>query len=896
MCMKIQNILIGILFLLVFSSSAHAAGVVLWEQDFNAGNYNGLTVSSGTWTAASFYLEGGGADNASIYRLQNFNNATLAADQNYQLEYDSYILDSPFGDVVYLATSPNASVTHGYRTYSSTPNCGWGRQNAAATYTFACSAGVWFNIRTTWNNAGTYTTYKNGVAVGTVTDTTYTDGNHMYISSFNGTPGQNQRWDNFRLTLCSAGSCALTPSTTMDANINYPNTLNLAITGAHDFNVTFTDSNFTSDKKYDINIAVHRQITGASTTVVNDLNAYTVCSNMDSNTSVKTCLYSYNFSQFLTPDVNYLADVNISNGFQQLNKTASFAFYVPSLKLSVDYNGFGTDPNTGRKYVNTLNYDVNSTCYSGGTGILQRFINSLNDFNQNVPCNSSPNHTYNSYQHSPNGGNFLIHFLLSDPNAGQTTSTSDLNFYSDTVSPVATLTNTPLNSGFGPTIGDVNLNLRCVDTVSPLVDYNIVKLSTDTNYLTGQFDANTTQTATIPLNSVTETFKGQCTDLAGNTDVDFNVVSIQANCFQLVDETLGTVLSTVDINGFGGLTATSYLTSDVYNFKNTLQNTICFNGSNGDTIRFDMNYSDGTQLFREFNQDILESYDQNIPVCIADQQSFFEQDFTSAKNTPIILRHQLSHCYNMADYTKYAEADALSARAFTIVGPYIMETFDDDGNKVVLAQINGGTPSSIQVDFLKFKIDSVPLNVVDDYLGISLYLTGGAIDSNTLKFSYVNFKNDNIATRISVADNNGVIFDYNEFSNPNLFVVYFDHTLVPIDGNILTVTITKTKEGGGSEVETKYFSLQGIIKGAKGIFGSGEAVGVMVAVIVFIFMFTLAAPKYALGWVGILASLISLVILTLTSQAWYVILLQAIFLTIAIYLSIQYKDVHAGVT
>lgn len=894
MCMKIQNILIGILFLLIFASPAHAAGVVLWEQDFNAGNYNGLTVDSGTWDASAFYLVGGAADNASIYRLQSLNNASLAADQNYELSYDSYIDTSPFGDVVYLAGGPNAGTTQGYRTYSHDPTCGWGKQNAGATYTFACTAGVWFNIRTTWNSAGTYTTYKNGVAVGTQTDVTYTSGTYLYISSFNGIAGQNQRWDNFQLKLCSANSCAVAPATTLDANIVYPNTLNLAVTGPNNFNITFTDSNFTTDKNYTADIAVHRQVGGLSTTVINDLNLFSACTNMDSNATVKTCTYNYNFSQFLTPDVNYFTDVNITNGIQQLNKTATFAFYVPSIKLSVDYNGFQTFG--GKKYVNTLNYDVNGTCYSGGTGILQRFINSTNDVNTNQPCDSLPHHTYGNYQYPINGGNFFIHFLLSDPTAVQSTTSSDLNFYSDITNPIATLTNTPLNSGFGPTIGDVNLNLRCVDAISPKVDFNIVKVSTDVNYLTGQFDANSTHTATIPLDSATQTFSGQCTDLAGNTDVDFNVVSIQVNCFQLVDETLGTALSASDINQFGDLTATSYLTSDVWNFKSGLNPNICFNGSNGDTIRFDLNYSDGTQLFREFNQDILTSYDQNIPVCVADQQSFFEQDFTSAKNTAIVLKHQLSHCFNMADYTKYAEADALSARAFTIVGPYIMETFDDDGNKVVLAQINGGTPSSIQVDFLKFKIDSVPLNVVDDYLGISLYLTGGAVDSNTLKFSYVNFKNDNIATRISVSDDSGEIFDYNEFTNPNLFVVYFDHTLVPIDGNILTVTITKTKTGGGSEVETKYFSLQGIIKGAKGIFGSGEAVGVMLAVIVFIFMFTMAAPKYALGWVGIVASIISLVILTLTSQAWYVILLQAIFLTIAIYLSIQYKDVHAGVT
>lgn len=549
---------------------------------------------------------------------------------------------------------------------------------------------------------------------------------------------------------------------------------------------------------------------------------------------------------------------------------------------------------SGDFYVRDLNYSIEYLCSTGLDANVQRAINDVNDsLYTGLNCNNSLHSFSDDYTHSVEGL-FNIKFYISDSN-NNTSLFSDVNFISDLINPTVDLNNSNTGTGFSATPGTVNLNLTCNDTISPVLDYNV--LHDSNNVFSGTFNDGNTQVIPVAASFAGDNFIGICTDLVGNTASDVNSFDAFVNCFNLVDEQLGTPLTTIDVNEFGDLIATSYLTSDVFNFKSPLATSVCFTSTSSDTIRFDMNYSDGTQLFREFNQEILLNYDQNIPVCIAELQSFFEQDFTSARNTPVVLKQQISQCYNTADYTKYAEGDALSLRAFTVVGPYYMETFDTDGNKVVLSQINGGAPSGIQIDVLKFKLDQVPIQTVDDYLGVSLLLLGNATDSNTLKFFYLNYKEDNIRVNINITDDNGSVFDYNEVTSPNSFVFYFDHTLVPIDGNFLTVTLTKTKDDGTTDIETKIISLQGTIQAAQGVFG-GEAAGIaaIFAIVIFLFGFTMVGAKYALGWVGVIVSIISLIVLTLASQAWYIIWLQAIILIIAIYLAIAYKDQHAAVS
>lgn len=561
--------------------------------------------------------------------------------------------------------------------------------------------------------------------------------------------------------------------------------------------------------------------------------------------------------------------------------------------FTIAYSNYGTDSNMVN-YTNALNYDIDYKCLIGRTGLIRRYTNNVNDLNYVLNCNSVSNPISGTY--TPPSSGFLIDskFSIQDLNFGSQFFSPDQNFIGDINAPIADLNYSASTSSFTMGGGVVQLNLTCFDQTSSQVDYNITD---STSFLNGRFPKNSMQSTNVNVLSSTELFNGRCIDLAGNIGTDFNIVTAQINCFRLVDETLGTALTSGDINALGGMTATSYLTHATYNFKTTNNPNICFTGSGGDTIRFDINYSDGTQIFREFNQNILQNYDANVNVCVADLQSFFEQDFTSSRNTPIVLRHQLSQCFNTADYTKYAEGDALSLRAFTIIGPYYMDTFDSNGNKIVLAQINGGTPSGIQVDVLKFKTEQVPVQIVNDYLGVNLLLLNGATDSNTLKFYYTNIKNDNARLQVSITDDSGVIFTYDELNSPNNFVFYFDHTLVPIDGNFLTVTLTKTKTDTTVETETKVISLQGIIQGAKGVFGDeSQGIAAIFAIVIFLFGFTMVSAKYALGWVGILVTIISLVVLTLSSQAWYIIWLQAVLLIIAIYLAIAYKDQHAAVT
>lgn len=770
--MQTKKIILFTIILLAFAVPTHATSTV-FSDNFNSGSLSGYDQNSGTWTAASFYLDGATFDGGAISH-----SVTMDLNKTYYINFrERPVGNGTVGEFFWFTDQNGIGNISGYDFSLQNGSTRLRRRTNGVITNLVigpgATTGVFHDINIIHKFDGNITVYYDGVFFGQATDTTYNHGSRIVWAVENGaTPNHN--WDD----------------------------VSILSTGAQ------------------------------------------------------------------TGDVN--ANMEVSLG------------------------GYGTDSNTGRKYVNILDANISYVCLAGRSGLIRRYVNNSNDENISLTCDGSTIPITDEYQSVVNGSNFLFKYSIQDLTFGNQFFTSDSNYFVDINAPTADLNNTAAGGGFTQSGGSVTVNLVCRDEVSPRIDFDITRLPDNTNYLHQRSDANTTQSVSIPVNSPSTNFLGTCTDLAGNSSTDLNTVNVQISCFNLVDEISGVQLAGADFNQFTALKATSYLTGATYDFRTPRDANVCFTGRDGDTIRFDINYSDGTQIFREFNQTILTHYDTNVNVCVADTQSFFEQAFDSSQHTPIVLKEAINGCFNTADYTKYANGDALTSHAFTVLAPYYMETFDANGNKIVLAQINGGTPSEIQVDVLKFKLGEVPIGLVNDFLGVSLYIPDGQTDSNTLKIYYVNYQEDNIQTDLTVTDNSSTLFSYTNTASPNVWVNYFDFTTTPVDGNVLTFTLVKTKADMSKTTEVKTFTLRGQEVGGAFVFPAPLAM--LLVFVIFFFGITMVAARFALGWFGIFLSIICLGILAFASQAWYILWYEAVILIIAAYFGIIYKEETAKVT
>lgn len=552
---------------------------------------------------------------------------------------------------------------------------------------------------------------------------------------------------------------------------------------------------------------------------------------------------------------------------------------LPPATADINYSNFTTY--LGKSYTKNLNYLINYTCLTGVDANITRAINDINDLVYTLSCDDTLKQISASYTHNIEGL-FNIKFYLYDNNSLSTSKFSDQNFISDLNKPVADVNFAAISGGFSSSVSQVPLSLKCTDIISPKIFYTIQN-EFDVNLLHAQYDANSTQTLNVDVNTGTNIFEGFCRDLVGDVQTDQNTVEVFSNCFNLVDEQTGVALSNADVNLFTGLTATGYETQEVFNFKSPLATSTCYSSTIADTVRFDLNYSSGTQLYKEFSLEILQDINTSLPVCIADDQDFFEQLFTASQERKVILKNQLSGCYSLVDYTKYALQDTLSHRAFTIQMPYNLQT-DVDGNTVILALINGAIESTINLDVLVFKNQTFSTGLQPDELSVALYVIPPLLDSNTVVIYYNNLAANNTSANIKIFDGNTQIYTQTITSTPNAFTVYFDTTTIDVNSDVLKIQITKTLSDGTTEVITRYFTMSG----SQAIFPSG--LGILFSFILVLFGFTLIRWSYVLGWFGLLVAIAGIAILGFTAQTGQVIFLQAVLLIAGVYIFIIFKD------
>lgn len=381
-------VLFSLLILLILAPHVFASGTVIYQDDFNAGNFNGWGGGTGSWSASTNELVGGQSDGASIGTHAPLNVGALASDENYNIfwQFNMGTTTSDFADFTWMADTTNsATFAQGYRLYIRADGAGFGlgKVNAAAILTGSAPNTGIVDVNVVLNSLGDMTVFINGTRSGNIRDTTWSSGNKIVAQSFNGSAGEVGAWDNFKILRCTSNSCAIagggggSPSYnhTPDLNVNYPNSNGLTLYGVHSFDFNFFDVDFNTLAHYDFNIAVHRVAGGATTKIATDKNAFSFCSNMDSNLTNKNCQYSFDFSNNLLKGVLYIADVNLSDSNSTVIASASNSFTVTAFPMDINLNF----PNSSSL---VLAPDVNS--FDFNFSIADFNVNRTYDFNIDV--------------------------------------------------------------------------------------------------------------------------------------------------------------------------------------------------------------------------------------------------------------------------------------------------------------------------------------------------------------------------------------------------------------------------------------------------------------------------------------------------------------------------------
>jgi len=455
----------------------------------------------------------------------------------------------------------------------------------------------------------------------------------------------------------------------------------------------------------------------------------------------------------------------------------------------------------------------------------------------------------------------------------------------DTITPTMDLAIDTDDFGFVTDFG-IDYNFTCYDNFS-LINYLITWNNNGTT--TTLYDSNDTNSTlvsdTFDINSGQQaTLTFTCTDSYGNfvTQDSNTIYAIQ---FNLIDEDTA---DTFDLNNVVTARAFTYGGLHVYDFKDTDDTTKYF-FSDSTVVQFEFTYDDlsATRIHRDF--DFQYAPDENIAVCVAQPQAFYEQRFLSKSSEIVLLKNTFANCYNMIATTKDLYGTKLMARAFTINKPY---TYANSASNTV-AFIDGSKESEIDLDVLRYNTTTYELDILGTSITFAPIFNSstGTYTSDTVRWYYENLSGVSTKTVLELYKDNVLLWSYTELDDPNDFeaTMYYGDLDINIT-DLLVIKITKTTSDGETTLE-RTFSLNGTQY--TGLIN--EVVAVIIAMILLIFGLTITSYKNTFGWFGILIEAIALIVLALAPWYWYIIFLQGIVLIMIIFTAVVARQETGGI-
>lgn len=521
----------------------------------------------------------------------------------------------------------------------------------------------------------------------------------------------------------------------------------------------------------------------------------------------------------------------------------------------------------GKNYSSRLFYNINYSCY-GDPVQFTLYDNAVPSVIYNISCVSNVAATSSTYI-----GDYGEEHNISFNNLLNVTVTFIPDQAPNIIYSQSYLT--------GFSTGSLNVTLSCNDSYSSHLNYS--STANGISLIKVLSTTNRTFVNASSLNNGQNNFVGVCCNA-----LQCNRSNITVNLYQtelaLIDEK-----TRLDFNVSNTSSCKVYIDNEtiMYDLKVAGTNKVNFTGGASDSLRFELVYTDGTIITRYIHPDLLPN-DTQIRVCAnKDDQIHKEQLIASASRKPSVMKSVWADCVVGADYTRFAYETYKVMRDYTIDTQYYLFTWDEDGNQVMLAAIDGGVTSTINLDVLEFQNEGYNLNILADSLAFDQ--TG----NTTMRIYYQNLDNDNTAISLTITnmDTSTIMLSQSAFPDMNEFTVYFDWSTYT---NITNTTLFKVElirtSATGTETIKKYFNTRGSI----GRVGSGLAVGL--ALILMIFGLTFAATRITMSWFGIAICLASIVLLSQAVAAWYVTFMMMIDVIVLVYFAIMLIVQNYGTT
>jgi len=566
------------------------------------------------------------------------------------------------------------------------------------------------------------------------------------------------------------------------------------------------------------------------------------------------------------------------NGQQTLRVNADCNHVLRTTDINVSFNLFDFNISTsgfteydGNNYLRNLNYDVNYKC--GALGLSLDVNINLDDVvvdRQTVDCNNASNRFFGNYTPATEGfQNFKFVFdatVVPDNNI-----LFDDNFFVDLNAPQVLIFDVNNSHGFF-SADDATTWVICADLISPVLNYYITQ--NDVNIFDEQHDQNSLQTVDIDLNNGFNDFNYTCIDVAGNLATDSNDLTIYSKHYFLVDEDDRNVFDTGNCTR---LIAFAIDSNFVYDFITEGTNDVYYFSPVGEAVRFEFIYDNAgvdVQVDREFDVTLLS--DLNVNVCAAKLQAFYQQVFLATSERDVIVINDFADCYLTASRTTYAYSNIFSLATYTIDKPYYLYTSVNDV-KVLLALLDGARATEINLDMLIYAAAELDLRVVSDELSIA------SLDENTFVIYFEAASNSLDSVDLAVYDGSTVIWSYTENVTPLQFTVFFNHAVVDINADLMSVVLTKHFSDGSTEQITEYFTPQT----ATGLLH--PALAVIFAVLLLVMGLSFVTRGIAFGWFGLIICGIALAILAFAVPVWYVRFFQAIVVIVMIFIALGFR-------
>lgn len=547
-------------------------------------------------------------------------------------------------------------------------------------------------------------------------------------------------------------------------------------------------------------------------------------------------------------------------------ENSTTVYYMNPHFVILDYGFSNFTISGGVNYTRDLVYFLNASCESGDSISALLYVNGSAVDSFVGVCNNQSFLLNDSYRFTSSGSfEAAIYVNSSYDNGSQDGFYINDTFVWDLVDPEVVNVSIDVGSGFSDPL--VNVSFACVDDIFPDIDYlafvNDDVIINDTNS-SGTILDNTS----IPVDGSNE-FVFNCSDPFSSSSyvVSYNYY---VKSLILIDEVDNVLFDTSYVAG-----ARVYFddNSTFFDFKNASASSVNFTTNVTDKLRFELTYASGDVITRYVDVSLDPSDEMRI--CANKENiTHYEQIIISATQRASFLKSVFSNCIVAADYTRFAYQDAFALKAFTINSPYYLYLYDENGDQVFLASVDGSIQTFINLDTLEFAESGYNLNIQAEAMSFE------SLSNTTLEIYYANLRNDSIAVSVEITrlDTNAVVFTSSSFSNPNEFTIIFDFsTLANVtEATLFRVEIERTTSSG--TISRKwYFNTVG----NSGTLPSGMVF--IICLLCLVAALTMAAARDVFGWFGIVICLFVLGFSSMAISVWYILFMQLITVMLMIY-------------